>query len=223
MKIVLAILMPIFLFAHDVWIEKDGQNWTLNYGHLHLTKEHGGKKVMPYDPKSVINVICSNGGKVIKPQVNESYPFVVKGECDELFILMDNGYFTKTPYGTKHLPKDKVKMAIKSWRSFESVKRVEKNSKKPISDNLEIVLLKKPESVGEKARLQLFYHSKPVKDVVVAYDDKVRGTTDEDGKINIRIRHSGLQNIKATLREPCGNGKCDEIVHTTALNFEVKE
>ena len=223
MKKVLLFLLPLIVSAHDTWIEKTPQGYQLNYGHLHLTKEHGGQKIMPYDPETIQSIICQKDGRIERIENPKRYPLVVTRTCDELFITMDHGYFTKTPYGTKHLPKNAVRMPIKSWYSVESVKRIEKNSKDSIGHGLEIVLLNDPTAVGDKARLLVLFDGKPIKGVVVAYGDRPRGESGADGRVNIRIKKRGLQNIKATLREPCSDNRCDEIVYTTSLNIEVEQ
>ncbi|RUM45895.1 MAG: DUF4198 domain-containing protein [Hydrogenimonas sp.] len=223
MKRLLLCLVPLIASAHDLWIKKVPQGYQLNYGHLHITQTHGGQKIMPYDPETIQSIICHKDGKVESIENPKHYPLVVTQKCDELFITMDHGYFTKTPYGTKHLPKNAVKMPLKSWYSIESVKRVEKNSKESIGHGLEIVLLNNPTEVGDKARLLVLFDGKPIQGVVVAYGDKPRGQSGADGRVNIRIKQPGLQNIKATLRQPCSDEKCDEMVYTTTLNIEVKE
>jgi nickel transport protein len=221
MKKLMFFLLPIIASAHDMWIEKTHEGYQLNYGHLHSTKEHGGKKIIPYNPEKVEDIICQNNGNIETIKNPKHYPILIKHQCDELFISINNGYFTKTPYGTKNLPKNKVKMALKSWKSFESVKRIEKNFKKSIGTGLEIVLLNEPTEVGDKARLLILFDAKPIKGVVVAYGDKPRGESDADGRVNIRLKKSGLQNIKAVLRQESHDDRCDEIVYATSLNIEL--
>ncbi|WP_200763024.1 DUF4198 domain-containing protein [Nitrosophilus alvini] len=223
MKKTVLFLLPFMLFGHDIWIEKNEQGYQLNYGHLHPSSEHAGKKTIEYNPENIKEIVCEKEGKIEKIENTRSYPLVIKDKCDALFIYMDNGYFTKTPYGTKNLPKNEVKMALKSWRSFESVKRIEKNSKKSIGKGLEILLLNDVKKVGDKARLLILFDGRPVEGAVVAYDDKPRGQSGVDGRVNIRVKRSGLQNIKATLRKKCDDNRCDEVVYTTTLNIEVAE
>ncbi|WP_187647597.1 DUF4198 domain-containing protein [Nitrosophilus labii] len=219
----LSIFFAVTLFAHDIWIEKSDQGYKLLYGHLHISKEHSGAKIIKYDPNKIKKVICKKGDKSENLNVIKEYPLSLKKECDELYIFMDNGYYTKTSYGVKNLPKDSVKMALKSWRSFESIKYLEKNSKKPLSSAFEIVLLNNPKEVGDKARLLILFDKKPIEGAIVAYDSKPRGKSSKDGRVNIRIKREGLQNISATLRKSGDGKKSDEIVYTTTLNFKVEK
>ncbi len=221
MKKSLIFFFPLILFGHDIWIEKKGQEYRLEYGHLYLTPEHGGKKSIEYDPEKIEEIVCKSGEEVKEIEAPRTYPVVIDSRCDEIFVFMDNGYFTKTPYGTKNLPKNEVRMALESWKSIESVKRIEKNSKEPIGKGLEIVLLNDVKKVGDKARLLLLFDGRPVEGAVVAYGDNPRGMSGSDGRVNIKIRREGLQNIKATMRKGCDDDRCDEIVYTTTLNIEV--
>ena len=42
------------------------------------------------------------------------------------------------------------------------------------------------------------------------------------GKINVRIKHKGMQIIKASVKEKGDGTKADYVVKTTSLVFEVK-
>ncbi len=210
------------LLAHDLWVEKQGNFYTLHYGHLGFSKEHKGKKRMVYDPENVKEAICLKGDKRVNLEPKAEYPLKIEAKCDQLYVLMDNGYFTKTPYGTESMPKNEVKMALKSWKSIESVKYIEKGYDKPLNDSLEIVLKRVPK-VGEKARLLILYDKKPVESANVSYNGKVRGVSSKDGRINIKIRESGFQQISASIEKACKSAMCDKIIYTTTLNFEANE
>ena len=217
------LLLPLFIFAHDIWIEKQADIFTLQYGHLHLTQDHKGHKVIPYSPQKIKEIICKHDTKTKNLKSSNVYPLRIQNQCDTLYITLDNGYFTKTPFGTKNLPKNRVKMPLKSWRSIESVKRIGKNKSSLLSTGLEIVLLKRVNKIDEKATVQLFYNKKPIKNIPVAYDGKVRGLSNKEGKINIRIKHSGIQNIQATFKQISSDTKLsDETIRTSTLNFMVE-
>ena len=46
--------------------------------------------------------------------------------------------------------------------------------------------------------------------------------SDKEGKINIKLRHGGLQMIQVTLTESGDGVKTDEIIHTATLIFEIE-
>lgn len=117
-------------------------------------------------------------------------------------------------------------MPIKSWLSYESVKRIDGWDAKlarPLTQGLEITPLDDPLRLheGEKVRLVVTFEGRPIEGAAVAYDGKPRGATGADGRINIRIRHAGFQIIQASLTLPSAAPEADEVVHTANLNFEL--
>ena len=66
-----------------------------------------------------------------------------------------------------------------------------------MSTDLELVFTENPFAlaVGDKLRLTVVFRGEPAQDVTVAYDGDPRGVTGDDGRINLRIRHKGLQLI----------------------------
>ncbi len=218
-------VISVLSYSH-LWLEEDGKELKLLYGHKHSS--HEGASIMEYKPEYVLDIRCLKNGKIEKISFERKYPVSVYNDCDVYYVLFSSGYWTKTVYGAKNISKEGQSQVLKSWQSFESVKYIKKYSerlKSPLSEDLEIVLLTDTEKVksGDKLRLQVFYKGKPAKDVVIAYKDKPRGTTDEEGKINITVKEKGFQIISATLTEKGDGIKCDEIIRTANLNFIVKE
>ncbi|MCK4511195.1 DUF4198 domain-containing protein, partial [bacterium] len=199
--------------------------YVLYYGHAHAS--HGGAEYIEYEPEDVLGVECfdSSGASRVLP-VGDTYPLRVRGECAACWFLISSGYWTKTPYGTRNLAKDEVEHVIESWRSLESVKRIDvwcESLRDPLTDGLEIVPLIDPLSLtpGEKLRLKITFEGDPVEGAVVAYGGKVRGLSDEDGLVNVRIKAAGFQSVSASIRIPIESDKADLEIHTGFLNFEL--
>ncbi|EFK95250.1 conserved hypothetical protein [sediment metagenome] len=57
--------------------------------------------------------------------------------------------------------------------------------------------------------------------MTVAYFGHPRGTTDGDGRINIRLQQPGLQLIQASRVSPLDDGKADKLIQATALQFGI--
>ncbi|ACN98533.1 DUF4198 domain-containing protein [Sulfurihydrogenibium azorense] len=210
-------------FSHDLWLEKKDNFYTLFYGHLNPSDND--QKSIEYNPNSVFEIKCfSQDGKEKSIKVERSYPLKIFGKCDSVFIGFSSGYWTKTPYGLKNLPKNQVHMPLESWKSVEYVKRLDTDINKPLTANLEITPLDsiKNVKIGDKITFLVTLNAKPVKDTVVAYDEKPIGTTDDEGKINIRIKRSGIQNISTSLKLKEVSEKADFTIYTSTLNFEVK-
>jgi nickel transport protein len=47
--------------------------------------------------------------------------------------------------------------------------------------------------------------------------------TGADGKVNLRVRHPGMQVITASLERPLDNAKADKLVRSTVLMFELPQ
>jgi nickel transport protein len=115
-------------------------------------------------------------------------------------------------------------MAISSFKSIESAKRINNDSSVQIfKKGLELSLTNKLSNikVGDKARLLVTYDGMPKGGVSVAYAKSVKGVSDKDGAVNIRIKEAGLQNIKASLTLKGDGIKSDEIIHSSTLNIKV--
>ncbi len=212
-----------FSSAHQLWIEKGQSGFVLHYGHRKAAE--GEKKFIEYSAENIKRIICIKNGSQEILHTQFSYPLTIPQKCDVIQIDFSTGYWTKTVNGTVNTDKNSAKSPIFSWYSYESVIYINRwNKNILLSDGLYIWSLKNPlkAKVGEKLRLKLFFDGKPVSDVPVAYDGKVLGLTDKDGRINIRVKHKGLQHIEATFRKKVNTKKADYIVYTTTLNFEVR-
>ncbi|WP_297889872.1 DUF4198 domain-containing protein [Sulfurihydrogenibium sp.] len=226
-KLLISFLIPFgFCFSHDLWIEKEDSQYILYYGHLHPTQNE--ERFIKYNPENVLEFEClRSDGKVIRKKFEESYPAKLKGSCSVVLALFSSGFWTKTINGLKNLPKDEVQGALESWLSYESVKRIDNWSedlKKPLTQDIEIVSLEDPlrTKVGDKLTLVVYYKGKPLKDIAVAYDEHTIGTTDNEGRINVRIRKNGLQLISTSIKEKADGVKADYVIKTAILSFEVK-
>jgi nickel transport protein len=213
--------------AHDLWLEKDGGELRLQYGHKH--SGHGGPTVLEYRVEWVREALCFDAsGARIPFQAEEAYPFRMRGDCAAAHVSISSGYWTKTPYGTENVPKDEARMPVKSWLSHDSVKRIDHWAEplaEPLAAGLELIPLEDPLRLrkGEKLHLRVTFDGKPVEDADVAYDGRPRGRPSPDGAINIRLRHGGFQVIQAGLTRALASEKADEVIYSTHLNFELPE
>ena len=227
----LTLAFVIFLqnpvLAHDYWFEIEGQEYVLYRGH-HFG-EHEGESIVPYDPAIIQHVTCVSPDGVpqsIHPPTQ--YPARIPGPCARLTVEVDSGYWSVNGIKTFNHSKEEVPDALKSWRAIESTTLLNSWNKldRPPSlpQGLEIFLEKNPFLVeeGEKLRLVVLQAGKPRQGVTVAYDGNSRGTTGPDGRINIRVRHGGLQVITGSIKEPAPDTrKADSLLRSTTLLFEL--
>jgi len=221
----LLVLVPGLALAHDLWLDRDGDLLTLEYGHRGAG--HEGPTRVPYTPQHVRRVLCADGeGREAVAEVGREYPVTVRGSCAVTYVLTSSGYWSKTPYGTRNQPRDELQQVIDSWLSYEGVKRVDDWGQalgQALTEDLELVPLENPLALapGDKLHLRVTFKGQPRAGVVVAYDGKPRGESGADGLVNVRLRERGPQLIQASFSEPLGSPKADRAVHATALVFDL--
>jgi len=221
----LMMLLPAWpAAAHDLWLEKEGGGHVLQQGHR--SGAHAGAERVPYAPDFVKQAQCFDERGKTRPLAVAAYPTKFAGDCAALFVAASSGYWTKTAWETKNAPKTGISGAMKSWRSEDSVKRLNRWSAalaQPLTPGLEITPMEDPFSLGvdDKLRVRVTLAGRLRAGVPVAYDGATRGATGEDGTLVLKIRHGGLQMIAASLETPLDDGKADTLVRATALNFEL--
>ncbi len=217
---------PIPATSHDLWIDRNGPLHTLAYGHER--SGHEGAKRLEYKPENVQQVHCfETSGQEIRAEQGKQYPVSLKGDCAASWFLLSSGYWSKTPYGTKNLPKNEAGAVIDSWRSVEAVKRMDRWGAalaSPMTQELELAPLDNPLTLkaGDKLRLRAYFQGKPAANVTVAYFGRPRGVSGADGAVNIRLTEPGFQLVQASLELPLNDGKADKTIRTSSLQFDLK-
>jgi nickel transport protein len=215
------------LFAHDYWLQPTGEDYHLHRGHRY--SEHQGAKEVPFDPAIITATRClsASDGSLHSSRVSGSYPPLIKGPCQALLISLDSGYWSQTLTGTRNQPKNELFAVLRSWQALETVKRIESWSPRltrPLGDGFEIVFQENPFtlSVGDKLRLTTLLDGQPVAGAAVAYHGDARGVSDAEGHINIRIRHTGLQIVSASLERALNTDRADKQIRSSVLMLNLK-
>lgn len=218
-------LFSVSATAHDLWFDRDASGYTLLQGHRHSA--HAGSDSQPYDPAWVREALClTTGGKTVVPAVGKGFPVKLAGDCAAIQTHLVSGYWSKTAWETKNVPKTGVSGVLKSWFSDESVKRIDRwlpALARPLGEGLEISPTSNPLTLkaGDKLIVQVNYQGKPKAGVPVAYFGDTRGATDDEGKIAIRLRQPGIQLIAASFESPLNDGKADTAIRSAMLQFEI--
>ncbi len=221
---VLLVFLPFSAIAHDLWLEKIAGGYVLYQGHRY--SPHAGADVLAYEPTWVKAATCLDAtGKPHALTWEKHYPVRLMTECAALSVAYSSGYWSKTAWETRNEPKTVPAGVIRSWLSQESVKRLERwtpASMRPLGVGLEIVPLGDPwqVSIGEKLIVWVSDNGQPRAGVPVAYHGEVRGTTDREGRIAIRIRQPGMQMLSASVEEALSDGKADTLIRATVLQWE---
>lgn len=208
--------------AHDYWIDREVRHYVLHQGHK--TAAHAGAAAVAYDASIVSRVECTDEAGKARALPVTGNPVRAEGDCASVRFTLSSGYWTKTPYDTLNKPRSDVKQALESWRSEESVTRLDRWSPglaKPAVPGLALSLPANPAGLkpGDKFSVLATLDGMPRADIPVAYNGETRGATDTDGRINLRVRHSGLQQVSASLETPLTDGKADKLIRGATLNF----
>lgn len=213
--------------AHDLWLEKADGRWTLYQGHRHSA--HAGAEIVPYAAGFVAGATCLDANARPRPlAVLAAAPWAAKGECAALRLDASSGYWSKTPWETKNVPKTEAPGALKSWRALESLLLVERWNgalAQPAGAGLELLPTADPFAArpGGKLVVRVTQDGRPLADVPVAYRGETRGATDADGRIAIRLRHAGVQLISASVETQLDDGKADREIRTATLQFSLPQ
>lgn len=220
------VLLAAPAIAHDLWVERQGRSHTLYYGHER--SGHGGERKLDYRPESVKRLACFNvAGREMAAEVSQTYPVSLRGDCAASWFFTSSGYWSKTPYGTKNIPKTEAGPVLTSWLSVETVKRLDAWGDaltRPLTRELEIVPLNNPLGLkpGDKLKVGVYRDGRPAAGITVAYFGHPRGVTGDDGTVNVRLKEGGYQLIQASIELPLDDGKADKAIHATALVFELR-
>ncbi len=212
-------------YAHELWFTDKDNVQILNYGHF--TNAHQGAQSIDYPATYLKQIIClDQNNQFLSSILSQQTPLQIKAECALTYVLLSSGFWTKTLEGSMNLPKNQINHPLKSWQSFESIKRIKIWNEaflKPITQTLELLPLQNPLLLilNDKVSLKLVNNGLPVKNAIVLYAGHPRGQTDDNGEINIRLKEKGLQLIQATYRQPSDGIQADEIVHTTYFLFDI--
>ena len=210
--------------AHDFWIDRSGQGFLLIFGH--------GDQKMEFDPSKVkaVKAFGPGGGEVeVRREKKGQGLFLQPLEPPSwIFTEIDNGYWSKTIYGWRNLPKRKASRVVEAVHSFYYSKALVTWSdalKSPVSSaQFDIVLLQNPFELkaGDSLPIKVFYRGKSIAGVEVeGRDHEVVSTTDKDGMARVRMIR-GHQLISLSHKEPVTNDPdADYLSFTATLSFEV--
>jgi nickel transport protein len=222
----LIFLLAGVLYAHDTYVEKQGDGLVVVHG-------HGGKHE-PYNPKFIKDAQAYDAaGKkmavTIKPQATEVVLVPARPPALVEFVY-DTGPRVKTPEGWKSMSKRQAKGGLQAIRFEKHVKQINQWNKlfgKPLGGKMEIVPLKNPLTlkVGDKLPFLVLYDGKPLAGVAVraAGVGKDELKTDKNGKAAVGIKKTGLNVVGIYQKTPTPNDPdVDTLGEIATLNFKVK-
>jgi nickel transport protein len=209
------------------WLERDANGVTLFYGHQHT---HSGTKTLPYKADFVKDALCLDAsGQTKTLALTKNTPWHTPStDCAVIRVTASSGYWTKTPWATKNMPKNGINNVVKSWLAEMSVKRIDRwvaGADQPLSTGIEITPVSNPLvlKAGDTLTLLVTQNGQPKAGAQVEYDDVVLGTTDKEGRVAILLRHGGVQLIETDIETPLVDGKVDTVIHNATLQFKISQ
>jgi len=211
--------------AHDFWIESSGKGYVVVFGH--------GKSREDYDPEKIKNVTGydAQGRSMAVSREKQGKTVVLRAlETPSMLVVeIDNGYWSKTIYGWKNLPKRKASRVVEAERSINYSKTLlawSVSARRPVEGAaLDIVPLSDPfqSKAGETLLVEVLRNGKPLPDIEVLGSDHDRvASTDREGRARVPLA-KGFQVISITHKEALkGDPDADFATTTATLTFEVK-
>lgn len=210
--------------AHEFWIEPRGKEFALVFGHGTHREEFDIakiKEVKAFDQE----------GKLIEIKREAKKKEVLLhplGPVSLMIAIIDNGYWSKTIYGWRNLPKRKASRVVESIRSLNYSKALLSWGdwvRQPIKElSLDLIPLRNPFQMkpGEMFAVKATYEGKPLGGIeVFGADHNLLGRTNADGELTLPlVRGPHLLSIiyKIPLKD---DPDADSLQLTTTLSFEV--
>lgn len=239
-----ASLTPQAAQAHDMWITapacSPGTNLVMDIGYGHAFPNGEPLEMELIDQPRIIG-----SASVIKTKPAGEMKFVSVSNLPKGTYIVAGGripmWYTKSPEGTIHKPKNEVPNAISCGRYVKFAKAIVNvdgaagDVSKPVGTALEIVPLANPATLkaGDELPVQVLLNGKPMAKAEVmatfagfSKDGKAMAfyqKTDKDGKVNVKLWHDGLWLVRTFQKEPFKDqSKCDTFAQTAVLTFELK-
>lgn len=242
--LVAASIAPQAASAHDMWITcpatAPGQNLTVDIGYGHAFPATETVEMNLIDQPRVIGADA-----VIKTKPAGDMKFASVSPLAKGSYVVVSGrvpmWYTKSPEGTVHKPKNEVPDAISCGRYVKFAKAIVNvggasgDVSKPVGLDMEIVPLVNPATVkvGGDLPIQVLLNGKPMPkaEVMATFagftkDGKAMAfyqRADKDGKVNVKLWHAGQWLVRTFQKEAYKDpAKCDTFAQTTVLSFDVK-
>jgi len=211
--------------AHDFWIERRGKEFVVIFGHGDHREEFDSSKV------KTVTAFGPGGGEIEVRREKKGKGLLLQPvePPSWIFVEIDNGYWSKTIYGWRNLPKRKASRVVEAIRSFYYSKALmawnDALQSPKSSAQLDIVLLKNPYELkaGDSLLIKVFYRGKPIAGLEVeGRHHEMISTTDKDGIARVRMIR-GNQLISVSHKEPLKDDPdADYLSLTATLTFEVE-
>jgi len=221
-----SLLFGLPTLAHSIWLEEEGEEFTIRYGHVEKNFEE-------YDPTKVERVTAfdQSGNPINLEMIPEGEKMVLKSEVTPALVAVafNNGYWVETAEGWENISKQEVDNYISSSHTYKYTKALynwSSSFQQPVGLPLEIIPLSNPMNLqpGQKLDVQILYEQEPLSRLKVTYNgaDGEIIETDQNGIATITLSNSELHYLEANHRYAVENNpKTDAVAHSSTLTFEL--
>lgn len=210
--------------AHDFRMDRQGDGFAIVFGHGSGREDYDLSKVR------TVRAWDAQGKEIPVTKEKKKKEVVLRPSGSPAVVVaeIDNGYWSKTIYGWKNLPKRKASRVVESNRSLNYSKALlgwEEVARKAVEGfELDIVPLKDPFSLaaGEKLPLKIVFRGEPLAGAeIIDGTHAPAATADRAGVAHVRPA-KGRQLFTVTHTEPLkGDPDADVLNVTATLTFEV--
>ncbi|MBI5585279.1 MAG: cobalt transporter CbiM [Deltaproteobacteria bacterium] len=212
--------------AHDFLIEPRGGEFLVVFGHGTQREEFAVSKVKQ------VRAVDLQGKElpVQREKKEKGLALKMTGRPAVVLATVDNGYWSKTIYGWKELPKRKASRVVEAIHSLFFSKTIlswsEAVQAAAVHADLDIIPLSNPleKKAGDSLSVKILLRGQPLPGAeVIGGEHANLGKTDQEGLIRVSlVRGQNLLTVenKAPLQD---DPDADKLTLTATLTFEVKQ
>lgn len=207
--------------AHDAWIEPAASGFTVVFG-------HDGKLETALANKVLKAQAIDSTGRAL-PLKLDGLAVAVEGRPSLLLLHYDNGFWSRTPEGSRSGPKNEVPGAVSASHALKYGKTVQVwDAQVSRAQGLPMEIV--PQSAqapaaGTRLPVQVLWDGQPLAGATLTWND---GGQDKDTKTDAQGRAmlpvaKGRQMFSASARRPIANDtRADTLSVSSALVFEAR-
>lgn len=208
--------------AHDAWIEPAaGGGFTVVFGHE--------GQLEAAQPAKVLQVQAVDAsGRSLKVH-RDGVQLKVEGQPSLLLLRYDNGFWSRTPEGSKNLPKNQVPGAVSATHALKYGKTVLVwDAQAGRAQGLPVEIVPQSAQVpaaGTQLPVQVLWDGQPLAGAMLSWhaagQDK-EARTDAQGRASVGV-YRGRQMVSVSARRPLANdARADAVSVSSALVFEAR-
>lgn len=207
--------------AHDAWIDPSPGGFTVVFGHAGKLETALARKVLQAQAVGA-------AGQAL-PLRLDGLKVAVDGQPSQLLLHYDNGFWSRTPEGSRSGPKNEVPGALGASHALKYGKtlvRWDAQASRPQGLPVEIVpQAAQAPTAGSRLPVQVLWDGQPLAGAVLSWHEggQEKDTqADAQGRASVPVAQ-GRQMLSASARRPlASDARADTLSVSSALVFEAR-